>query len=808
MLVPVKWLREFVEFEVPVSDLAEALTMAGLEVDGIINRFSGFEEVVIAKVLKVEPHPQADRLRLAEVDFGRGVETIVCGAPNLHEGMLSVLALPGAVLGEDMQVKKTKIRGVESVGMLCSERELGLSDDHSGIMDLKQDLNPGQPLTEAFNLETQVLEIAITPNRGDALSVLGVARDVAAIYGLPLKRPEIGFQEYEPPISQDVEITVTHPEGCPRYTARLVRGVKIAPSPVWMADRLSACGLRPISNVVDITNYILMERGQPLHAFDFSRLAGSKVDVRWARPKEPFTTLDGQDRVLKEDMLLICDAEKPVGLAGVMGGLNSEIGDDTEDVLIESAYFDPLCIRRTSKNLGLVSEASYRFERGIDLAGCATSADRAAQLTAQLAGGKVAKGILDVYKRPYEAPRLPLSLKWTNRFLGMPLQKEQVVGPLKNLGLTVEETGDGDGLTVIIPAHRPDLERPVDLAEEIARLVGFDNFPPTMPVGPMLGKPRAWNQRLRERVRDLMAAQGFDEVINYSFAHPQAVDQLGLAAGDPRRQVVALMNPLSEDQSVLRTSLLPGLLASLRRNLSFRLNQVAIFEVGRVFIKRQGEKLPWEPARLAGILCGLAQPTSWWTGEEPVSLAHAKGAVEYLCKGLDLEDPAYSSEGDCPPYLDPRHWSCMLLGKKTLGELGLLRSRVAAAFDIDRPMFFFDLDFDLLVEKVPGVKPFTHLARFPEVTRDVAIVLDQGLAAGEVLSAARQPENKKARRWLTDVVIFDLYQGRPLPKGKKSLGLRFVYRDDKRTLTEKEVLPIHEELVDNLLRRFGGALRQ
>ncbi|MCF8043603.1 MAG: phenylalanine--tRNA ligase subunit beta, partial [Desulfarculaceae bacterium] len=396
MLVPLNWLREMVDCDLAASDLADTLTNSGLEVDGVIERHSGLDQVITAKLVEVAPHPNADRLRLATVDCGGGRrETVVCGAPNLEVGMVTPLAQLGAKLGEDGQeVTKVKIRGVQSCGMLSSERDLGLSDDHGGLMVLDPGLEPGRKLAEVLELETQVLEISITPNRGDALSILGVARDVAALVGAELKLPPCEPSEQQPGIEGQAQIEVLDAKACPRYTGRLVKGVKIGPSPLWMRDRLMACGIRPISNVVDVTNYILLELGQPLHAFNFSEVGGAKIVVRMASEGEKFVTLDGQERTLTANDLMICDAEKAVGLAGVMGGLNSEVTDDTTEVLIESAFFDPLTIRRTSKRLGLSTEASYRFERGIDLEGCARANSRAALLMDQLAGGKVAAGTI------------------------------------------------------------------------------------------------------------------------------------------------------------------------------------------------------------------------------------------------------------------------------------------------------------------------------------------------------------------------------------------------------------------------------
>lgn len=808
MLVPLKWLGEFVDHGLSPEELAHVLTMGGLEIDAVEERFTWAGKVVTAKVLEVEPHPNADKLRLALVDTGSGQEKVVCGAPNLRQGMVGALALVGANFGQGMEVKKAKIRGVESRGMLCSERELGFSEDHSGIMELDEDLKPGLDLIDALNLEDLVLEMSITPNRGDALSILGIARDVAAATGCALTMPAIEIEEHQPSIESVAAITVADAEGCPRYVGRLVRGVKIGPSPLWMRDRLRACGVRPISNVVDITNYVLMERGQPLHGFDFNHLADGRIHVRVAEEGERFTTLDDQERKLEAGMLLICDGEKPVALAGVMGGLNSEIEDDTEDVLIESAFFNPLSIRRTSKRLGLSTEASYRFERGVDLEGCALAADRAAQLMAQLAGGQVAAGVLDVYSKPYQAPELPLSISRTAQYLGLPLSREQVVEPLERLGLKVESGGDPDYITVKPPAARTDLERPVDLTEEVARLVGFDNIPAKLPWAPLSAMPRAWNQVVRERARDLMCGLGFDEAISLSFAHPNFMDSLRLADNDPRRLVVKLLNPLSEDQSVLRTTLLPGLLTACRRNVAFSVPDTALFEVGKVFWQRENVKLPQEPARLGGILCGLAAPVSWWSGEQAVSLAYTRGAVEYVLNGLGLKDLSFPTPEKTPPYFEPGSYCQVFQGKLLMGEMGKVHPKVTAAYDLDVPVYAFELDFDLMVELAPAGKAYTPLPRYPEVVRDVAIVVDEAVGAGDMLAVARAPKSKKAQKWLSGVEMFDLYRGKPLAKGKKSIAFRFRYRSLDRTLTEDQVIPAHEEVVQEMLKHFQGTLRQ
>lgn len=805
MLVPLKWLREMVDCDLTAQELSDLLTNSGLEVDGVIERHSGLNKVITAKLVEVAPHPNADRLRLATVDCGGGrQETVVCGAPNLTVGMITPLAQLGAKLGEDGQeVSKVKIRGVESCGMLCSERDLGLSDDHSGLMVLDPGLEPGRELAEVLELETQVLEISITPNRGDALSILGVARDVAALVGAELKLPPCEPNEQQPGIEGQAQIEVLDAKACPRYTGRLVKGVKIGPSPLWMRDRLMACGIRPISNVVDVTNYILLELGQPLHAFNFSEVGGAKIVVRMASEGEKFVTLDGQERTLNAQDLMICDAEKAVGLAGVMGGLNSEVTDDTTEVLIESAFFDPLTIRRTSKRLGLSTEASYRFERGIDLEGCARANGRAAMLMDQLAGGKVAAGIIDVYPTPYQAPRIPLSISRTARYLGLPLSKEQVVGQLERLGLIVSDGPDEDSIVAEPPALRTDLERPVDLTEEVARMVGFNNIPSRLPQAEIGAPARPWPQRVRALARDAMAAQGLDEAINYSFEHPKAADRLALEPGDYRRRTVKLLNPLSEEQSELRTSLLPGLLASAARNLAHRVLDVGLFEIGRVFVAQEGQPLPEESFRLGVVLSGLMAPASWWAGEQPVGLSHVKGVAQYLAEALDLTGMAFETGGEAPPYLDPAEWCQITLNGEVLGELGRLDNRVAKGFDLDRPVYILDAHFDRLADLAPREKVYTRLPRYPELVRDVALVVAEALPAGEMLAQARAFSDP----WLQSVEIFDVYRGKPLDKGQKSLGLRFTYRAEDRTLTEEEVTPGYQALVDELMKSFGATLR-
>ena len=794
MLLPLKWLRELVAVDATAEELAERLTMAGIEVEGVEARHEGLEKVVVARALAIRPHPNADRLVLVDVDAGAETLTIVCGAPNLKEGMLYPLALPGAeVAGRKVGV--AEIRGVKSPGMLCSERELGLGEDHSGIMTLPQGLTPGVPITEALGLETEVLEVAITPNRGDCLSVLGLAREIAALYGLKLSHPPTAAPEGPQPVQELARVDIADPQGCPRYVARVVKGVEIRPSLLWMRERLMACGMRPINNIVDITNYILLEMGQPLHAFDYEQLKGGRIVVRTAHQGERFTTLDGAERQLGEGDLLICDGQRPVALAGIMGGLNSEITDATTTVLIESACFNPRYIRRTSKRLGLTTESSYRFERGIDILATPLAADRAARLMAELADGEVCRGAIDAYPRPWEAPEIGFSLERVRRLLGMEVSSKEARSILTGLGMEVK--GRGRQWVVRPPSWRGDISREVDLAEEIARIKGYDQIPDTIPLAPMNTSAPSPRLGLRARVRELLGAVGLAETISYSFVAPTPLKTL-----DPGAEPIAIANPLSEEMSLLRTTLLVGLVEAAGRNLSRGVEDVGLFELGKVFLPSRGQ-LPEEPERVGIVMAGRPGPVSWWAPKARVSFAHIKGAVEYLLEGLGLGEPRLSSPSGRQCFV-PEISAVVELGGRRIGEVGLIKPEVLeASFDIKRAVYAAELDLEAIEALGRGPAEFLALPRYPAIVRDIAIIVQEGVPAGEVLGAARDA----GEQWLERVELFDVYKGKPLPKGTKSLGLRFTYRSSERTLTEQELNPRHEALVQRLLKRFNATLR-
>lgn len=789
------WLRELVEVAVSPEELAERLTMAGLEVEAIETLAPEFSGVVVGQVRKVEPHPQADRLVVAEVTDGRRDYRVVCGAPNVTAGGVYPFAPPGAVLSGGRELKAATLRGVLSEGMLLAEDELGLSEDHSVIMELAPDLPLGQDLSEALGLRDVVLEVAVTPNRPDCLSVLGLAREVAALLRRPLRLPPTEVAEAETPIETVAKVTILDPVYCPRYAARLVEGVTVRPSPFWLRRRLMVSGIRAINNLVDVTNYVLLEQGQPLHAFDFDRLHGGEIVVRRPRAgEESFVTLDGQERKLTPETLLICDGQEPVALAGVMGGLESEVRPETRRVLIESAYFLPAAIRRTSKRLGLSTEASYRFERGVDPEGVIRALERAARLMAELGGGRVLKGRLDEYPAPIVRPRVALRLSRANQVLGTDFSRREVEEALTALHLPVVAL-DEEHLVVQVPSHRGDLEREIDLIEEVARLQGYEAIPVTLPGGSGAVSAAPPEVRTREELRRLLVGMGFCEAVTYSF---QSERLYGLmAAGAPP---LKLANPLSEEQAVMRASLLPGLLEAAQRNLQRLAQGVRLFEIAPGFEPQPGEELPKERLYVGGVLAGAREEESWHGQGGTVDFFDAKGVVENLLEGLGITEAEFSPQG-LPPYLG--YGARVQVGKNELGFLGEPTPEILEALDLEAPVLVFQLEVAALARVAQPFPLYTPLPRYPAVYRDVALVLDASVPAAVVTEALY----RRGAPWLVEARLFDVYTGEQIPPGKRSLAFHLVYRDPNRTLTDEAVDRHHQKLVAALARELGAELR-
>jgi phenylalanyl-tRNA synthetase beta chain len=802
MKVSLNWIKDYVDIQMGIKDLIDLLTMGGLEVEGVISIGEGFEKIVIAEIRSIRKHPGADRLSLVEVRTDEEKFSVVCGATNIREGQKVPLALVGSRLPNGVEIKKSKIRGEMSEGMLCSEMELGLGQDATGIMILPSNTPIGIDLGEALGSKDTLLDISITPNRPDCLCVIGIAREIAALTHQKVKYPSLPLSDKGEEIHQKTSVTILDPELCPRYVARMIEGVEIGPSPHWMKNRLEMVGIRSINNVVDVTNFVMMEYGQPLHAFDFNLLEEGRIVVRRAQEGEEFVTLDGVRRILDGQTLMICDGVKPVAIAGVMGGLNSEIREETETVLLESAYFEPRGNRRTSKRLGLETEAAFRFGRGVDCGGASVAASRAAQLIQELAGGRVVQGVVDAYPRPIQVNPIRLSVRGTNQVLGTEISAKQMKAYLKDLGLDVRGEEE-DTLIVAPPSFRRDLERGIDLIEEIARLDGYERIPVTLPKGPPSSEERNKELLLERKILEVLIHHGYYEVITYSFTSSVSLDFVGLPCDDPRRRYVQIINPLSEDLSILRTSLIPGLMETARYNLYRKNSNLKLFELKKVFLPQKGEKLPRELKYLVGLAMGLDTEPHWAFPPRPVDFHDIKGCIEDILGTLQIKGIKFKRAEDIP-YLHPGKAARVFLGKEVLGVLGEVHPQVLSHYEIHGKAYLFEIDFGQIVKWEGEGKRFQPLPKFPSVYRDLSFVVDEDLEVDKVVEAiwaAQQP-------FIDDVSLFDVYRGAPIPGGKKGVSYRIRFQSEDRTLTDEEVNQYHEKIISRLREIFQVELRR
>lgn len=815
MKLPLGWLREFVAVDADVDEICRRLTLAGIEVENAERARPAFSDVVIAQVTAVERHPNADRLSLCQVDAGPvGQFSVVCGAPNVRAGMIAAYARVGARLmagvhgqGDAASIELAPpltaavIRGIKSDGMLCSERELGLSDEHKGILDLDSG-TLGADFAASLGLDDVVLDIAITPNRGDCLSVLGLAREIAALFEIPLIEPRIAPIRPRVASSMLVEIAIDAADLCPRYAALVMADVKIGPSPIKLRRRLELAGMRPISNVVDATNYVMLELGQPLHAFDYERIGGKRIIVRRAGSDRTMVTLDGATRDLVPDDLVIADANGPVALAGVMGGHNSEVSEATRSILLESAYFEPPTVARTARRLGLRSEAGYRFERGIDRAGQVRALNRIAKIVAEFAGGRVAGPVVDIEARPPQPRIITLELDSMKALLGVEMAPAEVRRRLRALGAEVASGGRGR-MIITAPHFRPDLNEPADLAEEVVRLKGLSEVPAQLPLrpaaGPLMPDP---SRQFAKASREVMLGSGLTEIKTLAFIAPAENERfIGIASGDP----VRVSNPLSAELSEMRRSLVPGLLGALRFNLNRQASAFHAFEIGRTYVLREG--IVAEGERIAAVsygdyvLGGVGQPSI------AADFATAKGIIENYLESIGGRLVAhYEPLGpSAAPYLHPSRSARIVIDDQTAGYVGELHPREGARLGLDRACNFFELDLTMLLAYGPTLPgPIELPPRFPAVRRDVALVVDSALPAAVLVGTIREC----APLLLEGVKVFDVYEGESLPEGKKSVALACLYRAAERTLTDDEVNRVHAELVGKVRARLGVDLRK
>ncbi len=801
MKVTYNWLKEFVDFDLSPEALSALLTMLGLEVESIEYIGADLDDVIVALVEEQAQHPNADKLSLCRVNNGKEIISVVCGAQNFKTGDKVALAQVGCTLPGDFKIKRSKIRGEESCGMLCSEKELALADESAGIMVLPADLTLGTPVFEALGLKDVLFEIGLTPNRADCLSVIGVAREIAAKLGKKVRYATHQISETGADIASIASVEIVDPDLCPRYTARFVSGCKIAPSPQWLVNRLKAVGQRSINNVVDITNYVLMEYGHPLHAFDFRQLAGGKIIVRRAAEGEKFTTLDGQERTLNATDLTIRDAGRAVALAGIMGGENSEIADDTADILLESAYFNPSAIRLTSKRLGIHTESSHRFERGADVQIVTTALDRAASLIAELAGGTVAKGAIDVFPAPQSVKNITLRVSRVNSILGLDLDEATITKIFTNLEFKVVSSFNGV-LEILVPSFRVDIEREIDLVEEVARLYGFENIPMTMPVAQVFSDRVPRYQILEREVKSHLARVGFNEVINFSFASHCDISKLNFSAEDKRNSAVALLNPLVDEHAVMRTTLLPALLQTVAKNFSLRNFNLRLFEMRRVYWIKPGNELLDEPLHVAGIITGLRYSDSWNQPKDSVDFFDLKGVVESLTGLFKLPELSFVA-GEVEPYYHPGKAATVICNGQTVGTLGEIHPDVQEAFGIDKSVYYFELDFATLVDLGSDTLLVKAPSRFPDTYRDIAMLMSSATPSAAIVECIKSVKSDK----LISVEIFDLYTGDKIPEGQKSIAVRVRYGSFERTLTDEEVNKVHQKIVNGLISNMNIILR-
>ncbi len=801
MRVPLRWLAEFVD--APAADtIAAALTKAGLEVEGTLRIGPDLSGVRVGQVIARAQHPNADRLSLCRVDLGTGEPAeIVCGAPNVAAGQKVAVVSPGSKLPDGTKLEKAKIRGVVSHGMICSPKELGLSVESDGILVLDANAKVGASLDEVLATGDTVLEIALTPNRGDCASLLGIAREVRAHFGGELQLPPIAPDEEGEPTAVSVRVEIEDPDGCPRYCARLVRGVAVGPSPAWLAAKLEAAGMRAINVVVDVTNLVLLEFGQPLHAFDAAKLRGGAIHVRRARADEKIATLDGGARALHAEDLVIADAERAIAIAGVMGGAETEVSARTTDVLLESAHFEAVRVRRTARRLGINSEASYRFEREIDRDGLRRAIDRAARLLAELAGGSVAPGVVEgVGRAPSAVTEIELDPERVNRLLGAHFDRAAIAALLARIEVACTDAGTGP-LRCRVPSHRNDLRRDVDLVEEVARIHGYDHLPTTLPIEQLRPVAVSRARSVVEGARDALSASGFIECMTLPFASASDLDRIGLGENDPRRHAVRLQNPLTDEESQLRTTLVPSLLAVVRTNRSRQVDAVRAFEVGRVFAPLGGTELPTETRNVAGVVT-RGERDLWAAPTSPPLFFEMKGAVEQLLDALGVA--ATFSADASEPFLHPGASAAIAIGGQRIGVIGELHPETAARFEIDAPCALFALDLDAVAATPAASARYREVSRHPSVCRDLAVLLPQSEPARAVLDAIRGT----AGPHLVAAEIFDRYEGTGVPEGRVSVAFRLVFQRPDRTLLDAEVARATERVVRMLADRFGGELRQ
>jgi len=792
MPISYQWLKELTGLDWPVEEMAERLTLSGIACESIESTARYMSGVVVGLVTDLKPIKGADKIRQATVEVGGSAFDLVCGAPNVAVGQKVPVALEGARLAGDIEIKRTKIRGVESRGMICSQRELGISDDHSGIWVLDPGAEIGRPLAEVLDFDDYVMDFEITPNRGDALAAFGIARDLAALGGVRVKYPTFELRTIPDNVSQYFSAVSEDLEACPRFTARIIRDVKIGPSPWWLQKRLLTSGMRPVSNVVDIANFVMLETGNPIHAFDLDRLSSDKIVVRRARDGEPLITLDGKEHTLSSDCLLITDGRRARGAAGVMGGIDSEVVDGTRNILLEVAYFNPSVIRRTRKHLGMVSEASSRFERGVDPNNVPHASARAAYLMQELCEGKVLDGLVDFYPKPIAPKTVVMRPRRCNDILGLSLSVKRMMSILG--GLEFKVTGE-DPIAATVPTFRPDIEREIDLIEEVGRIEGYHSVPDAVTnIGPLFAPPNP-DYGFEQEVRGMLTGAGFDEILGHGLADSKLAALL-----NPQSPQLRIINPVSEDLDIMRNDLALTALAAVGHNIAHRNLDLRLFEIGKVYFPPDAAGKWVEEDRLLLAVTGQTAH-SWRKRPRPLDFHDLTGAIGRLMSHLHLPGLEIDSVG-CP-YLEPGETFELKSDGRVLGWAGRVRDRVARRFEVKQPVILAQLMLAPIKELRRLDVPFRPLPVYPAATRDLSLVVSRAVRVGEMVDLIKKVAGPLAE----SVEVFDLYTGQQIGDNAKSVAIAISFRSPDHSLSSDEVDRLQEEVVSSLKQRFDAKIR-
>lgn len=800
MKISYNWLKSYIDFPYSPEKLSKKLTMAGLEVEEMNFLGENLEEVIVGEVVEIKDHPNADKLVICIVNNGKEELKLITGAPNIKEGIKVPVAQSGVTLPMGLEIEESELRGKVSEGMICSKDELGLVEERqSGIMILNDDFEVGNKFIDEYGLNDYVYKLDLTPNYSRCLGMLGIAREIKAMLGgkKDIKYPKIDLREAKEGTKNLVNIKVRDKDLCPRYTGRVIKDVTIKPSPIWMQRRLEAAGIRPINNIVDITNYVLLEYNQPLHAFDYDEIAKNTVIVRKANEKEELTTLDSERRKLDDEILLITDKEKILGLAGVMGGEISEVTEKTKNIFLESAYFDPLNIRKTSSKFGIHSEASHRYERDIDIEGVVAASNRAAYLMQEYADGKVMKGIIDKYPEPYEKKIIELEKNRVNKILGLSLNNEQIKNMLVNLEFEVEIYKNSGLLKVKVPSYRTDVEQKSDLIEEVARMYGYNNIPTTTPESSQQGH-RTELQKTQIKIKDILTAGGLNEIKTFSLMDKKEYDKLQINSDEGLRNWVKIRNPLNKVFEIMRTTLIPGTVEVLSNNNKRQLSKMAVFELGRIYKNEGKNQRPFEEKMISGGSMGA--DINSWNNNAP-DFFYLKGVLEELFQRLSIEVECETTEKS---FLHPGRTALIKSDEEKIGIIGELCYEVIEEYDLVEGTTVFELNFNKMIEKMKQKQNnYQPLPKFPVVNRDLAIVLDRKITVSKIDKIMK----KAGGSLLEDIDLFDLYEGDQISSGKKSLAFNLKFRSSKRTLRDEEVNEVFKNIVESLRKEVGAEIR-